>query len=536
MPLEPGPAPRRRLTAWLRPSATHTNLSATLLLMASSFLSAVLGLLRTKYIAYTFALSQADAYNAAFELPDMINYFLIGGVASIPLITILNRYRHRDGEPDDDAGADLALSQILNSMLVVLTLATILAEVLVPFYTRYKFPGFHDGKAALTNALTRIILPAQLFFFAGGVLSSRLLVRKIFTWQALTPLIYNAGIIAGGLLLSRRIGVYSLAVGVLLGVVAGPFALNAVAALRSGLRYRPVLSLGHPAFREWLRLSLPLMAGASLVTADKWIQSYFASADGGAITRLTYAKTLFTAPMGILGQAAGAASLPFFASLWRQNRRVEFAQSVNRSVSRIVAVSLLLAGAMFALARPLVDLLLRGGSFHHLDAEATAGYFGIFTLSLFLWTAQAIYARAFYAAGNTLTPAIAGTVITIVSIPIYAMLFHARGIVGLVYASDLGILFQSAGLAGLLHRRDWVRLGGLEWAELARAALAALVGTIGATLILHALALHAATSAATYRTDLLAIACAVPVWGVLAAVVLRLTGSTLLRQLRRRSS
>ena len=499
--------------------------------MTSSFLSAVLGLVRTKYIAYTFPLTQADAYNAAFELPDMINYFLIGGVASIPLITILNRYRHREGEPDDDAGGDLALSHILNAMLVVLTLATVLAEIFVPDYTRYKFPGFHGEKAALCNALTRILLPAQLFFFAGGVLSSRLLVRKIFTWQAMTPLIYNAGIIVGGMLLSRRMGVYSLAVGVLLGVVAGPFALNGFAALRGGMRYRPVFDLRHPAFREWVRLSLPLMAGASLVTADKWIQSYFASSDGGAITRLTYAKTLFTAPMGILGQAAGAASLPFFAALWRQGRRVEFGASVNRSVSRIIAASLLLTGLMLALARPGVDLLLRGGSFSPVDAQATAAYFSIFTLSLFLWTAQAIYARAFYAAANTLTPAIAGTVITLVSLPMYALLYHTHGIRGLVCASDLGILLQGTVLAWLLHRRGWVRLGGLELGEIARAALAALVAAGAAGLVLHFL-----PRGAGYRGDLAAIACALPVWGALVVLVLRLSGSRLLQQLRRRQA
>ena len=533
VPTAPAPASRGSLLRWLRPSATHTNFSATLLLMSASLLSAILGLVRTKYIAYTFALPEADAYNAAFELPDMINYFLIGGVASIPLITILNRYRHREGEPNDDAGADLALSHILNAMLAVLAVATLLAEFLVPIYTRYKFPGFRGDKAALCNTLTRIILPAQLFFFAGGVLSSRLLVRKIFTWQAMTPLVYNTGIILGGVLLSRRIGVYSLAIGVLLGVVAGPFALNGFAALRGGMRYRPVFNLRHPAFREWLRLSLPLMAGASLVTADKWIQTYFASSDGGAITRLTYAKTLFTAPMGILGQAAGAASLPFFAALWRQGRRADFGVSVNRSVSRIIAASLLLSGLMLTLARPIVDLLLRGGSFHRPDAQATALYFSIFTASLFLWTAQAIYARAFYAAGNTLTPAIAGTVITLVSIPFYALLFRTHGVRGLVYASDLGILLQTSVLAALLDRRGWVRLGELEFAEIARAGLAALAAALGAALTLRYLP---GVTAGTYRGDLITLLCALPVWAGLAILVLRLTGSGFLQQIRRRNA
>ena len=59
--------------------------------------------------------------------------------------------------------------------------------------------------------LTRILLPAQLCFFAGGVFGAVLLVRKQFNVQAVAPLIYNLGTIVGGLLLVKKLGVSSLA-------------------------------------------------------------------------------------------------------------------------------------------------------------------------------------------------------------------------------------------------------------------------------------------------------------------------------------
>ena len=80
-------------------------------------------------------------------------------------------------------------------------------------------------KAALCVQLTRILLPAQLCFFAGGVFGAVLLVRKQFSVQAVAPLIYGLGTIVGGLLLVKRIGVSSLAIG----TVAGAF-LRAVSA------------------------------------------------------------------------------------------------------------------------------------------------------------------------------------------------------------------------------------------------------------------------------------------------------------------
>ena len=516
------PTPSQGLFSWLRPSASHSAYSATLLIMLSTLLSGVLGLIRTKYINHIFGAGpQTDAYYAAFELPDMLAYFLVGGVASISLVTILDRYR----AAGDEEGGDRAISIVLNAMIVVFGAAIVLAEVFAPVYVHWKFRGFTPENAALATSLTRLLLPAQLFFFIGGVIGSKLLVRKIFIYQAVTPLIYNLGIIVGAVFLSQRFGIYSLAIGVLGGVILGPAALNAFGAARVGLRYYPLLNLRHPAFIEWLRLSLPLMIGVSLVTADKWILSFFASYDPGGISHLNVAKTLFNAPMGILGQAAGAASLPFFSSLFSQHRLGDFASAVNRAVSRVFAASLIVAAWMLALAPPIVDLF-RGGSFNRTDAADTTQYFAIFAVSLALWTAQGIYARAFYASRNTLTPALAGSIITLLSIPVYRVFFHSIGMAGLAVASDAGILTHTITLAILLHRRKLVPITGLEGGELVRAFLAACISFAGAYACVHLLPIHH-----SHPGDLAMIAAATCVWAALCWGVLLVTRSTLPRQL-----
>ena len=170
-----------------------------MLLMFSALLSGLLGLVRIKYINHLFGAGiEQDAYQAAFKLPDLLAYFLIGGAASISLITILNRYR----EAGDEEGGDRALSVILTTMLVVLGGGILLGEIFAP---QYRLALLTRASAQIPYArplrpLTRIILPAQLFFFIGSVMGSRLQVRKIFIYQAFAPLIYNAGIILGALL------------------------------------------------------------------------------------------------------------------------------------------------------------------------------------------------------------------------------------------------------------------------------------------------------------------------------------------------
>lgn len=537
LPPQPSPAlPKwKRALGLLRPSHAHTAFTATLLLMASTFLSRIIGLVRVKYIMWLFGSGvQADALTAAFVLPDKISYFLVGGAASITFVTILTRYR----ETGREAEGERSLSVILTTMYLVLGTAILLAEIFAPQYVHWMFHGFDAQKAAMCVMLTRILLPAQLFFFAGGVFGAVLLVRKQFSVQAVAPLIYGLGTIVGGVLLVKKIGVSSLAIGTVAGAFFGPFFLNWIFARKAGTRYRPILDWHDAGLREWVSLSLPLMAGVSLVTADNWIISYFASATGGAVALMNYAKQFFTAPMAMLAQATGAASMPFFASLWTQGKRYEFATEVANSVSRVAALGLLAASGMVALGKPAIALVFTGGRFSATDANLCAAYFAVFSVSIFLWSAQAIYARAFYAAGNTRVPMIAGTIVTVVSLPIYAALHHSLGVIGLAIASDIGIALQTGSIAVLLHKRRMVSLAGLDFAELGRCLLASVAGGAAVWLVftegLSRLEHFLHRSLASRWIDLAILIAGSALWLVIARWVLERSGSALPRVAMRR--
>lgn len=495
--------------------------------MASSVLSGVLALLRIKYVNYLFGAGVAqDAYRTAFGLPDLLNYFLIGGAASISLITILNRYR----ETGDERGGDRALSIVLCTMLVVLGAGVVVGEVFAPQYVLLANKGFRSDpvRAALCTGLTRVMLPAQLFFFVGSVMSARLQVRKIFIYQACQPLLYNGGILLGAVLLHRQLGIYSLAVGVLAGVIVGSALLNSLGAWRTGMRFQPAVSFRDPAFREWVRLSLPLMIGVSLVMFDRFFLNYFASLRVGGVTLISNAKDLFNAPFNVIGPAAGAASLPFFASLFQRGQAFDFSASVARSVSRLAAVGMLVAAWMVALAPWLMDLF-RGGKFNRADAAGTTHLFVLLSFTLPLWAVQGIYARAFYAAADTRTPAITGTVITLLSAPMYWALYQGTGLTGLAIASDVGITVQTLSLAVLLQRRRLVSLLHLERGELARAFVAA-----GCAWGVTAAVVSLLPAAQSHAGDALVIALGSLVWAGVVAGVLRITGSTLTEQILRR--
>jgi putative peptidoglycan lipid II flippase len=222
--------------------------------------------------------------------------------------------------------------------------------------------------------------------------------------------------------------------------------------------------------------------------------------------------------------------LPFFTTLYAQGRFFDFNGAVNRAVSRLLAVGLLCTAWMCACAVPILEFY-RGGIYSKADALSTAHYFAIFSVSLALWSAQGIYARAFYAARNTLTPAISGTVVTFVSIPVYAMLFHHIGVEGLAIASDLGILAHTVALAVLLHRFRIVSLASLEYEELGRALVAAVL-----SYFLTRSALEVLPTPHGHAADVLVLGAASAVWAGVCLFVLKVSGSRLPAQLRNRKA
>src|SRR5881398_235879 len=214
-----------RVLRLLRPSHQHTAYSATLLLMTAIMLSRVIGYVREAYIAWAFGAGpQTDAYVAGFTIPDWLNYIVAGGTASITFVSIYTRFLAEKREED----AQKTFSVIITVMTAVLGVGVILAEIFTPEISRWMFRGFSPAQLELCVHLTRILLPAQIFFYVGGVVSAVLLSHRLFLFPAFGPLLYNICIILGGVVGGHRFGIASLAYGALAGSFVGPFLASVI--------------------------------------------------------------------------------------------------------------------------------------------------------------------------------------------------------------------------------------------------------------------------------------------------------------------
>jgi len=449
---------------------------AAALMMASVFLILIMGYARDAVIAYQHgATTETDAYFAAFTIPDFLNYLLAGGSLSITFIPIFARYL-ADGKEEDGYRSFSAIATIMGvAMVLFVILGEFLAERLIPLIA----PGFPPDQIALAARLTRIVLPAQIFFYIGGLLMAVQFAHNRFLLPATAPLIYNAGIIAGGLALGPFVGMAGFAWGVLAGSFLGNFAVQAYGARKSGLKFFPRIDFADPGFREFVRLSIPIMLGFSLVVVDEWMTRIFGSfLLAGAITWLNNARRLMQVPVGIFGQASGVASYPFLSAQAARGEKEAMWETLSATLRWVFFVSCAAAAVTGVLSREVVLAVFKRGAFTIDDTISTASALAAFSIGIPFWCGQAIASRGFFALKDTWTPTLVGTGAWLLSLPAYYFLRQKLGVFGLALASSIGIFLHATALYGILMGKTVGRKGLGQVLEYAKMAVAGVVAAL----------------------------------------------------------
>ena len=441
-------------------------------------LSRALGLVRQIVFAWLLgAGATGDEYFVAFLIPDFLNYLLAGAYMAITLIPILTR-RFAAGDDQDAWRAFWAITRPLTIGVVALV------AIAMPFVEpilRTLEPGFTDEQVANATRLTRIVLPAQIFFVLGQLFTAVQFAREKFVVPTLGPIVYNVAIIVGGLVggVGRDDpGADGFAWGALVGAFLGIFVLQVWGAWRQGLRLPTGSTRRHPAVRRYFALAIPLMLGQSLVVLDEQLGRTFGSlVEDGGVSWLTFGRQTMLVPVGVIAQAAGVATYPFLARLVAEGKLREMAQAVGRAIRYILVFSMAATAALIALAIPIVRLLYERGSWDASDTVTTAGTLALFAIGIPMWGAQQILARGFYAREQMWAPVVIGTAATAVAIPIYWGLQRAAGVDGLALASTIVITLYTVALAVVwYHRTGWEHAKGVALTMVRNLPLAAVAG------------------------------------------------------------
>jgi putative peptidoglycan lipid II flippase len=424
---------------------------AAVIMMASVFLSRLLGLFRLMTIAYIGGRSaEVDAYQVAFVIPEILNHIVASGFLSITFIPIFSRYLSKNQEMQGWKVFSIIFTGFGGLLLIFIVIAHVFAPDLVDILARGRPEAVFRENVV---RMTRIIMPAQFFFFAGGLFMAVQFAKEKFLIPALAPLIYNLGIIAGGILLGPRIGMEGFSWGVLVGAVVGNFIFQWWGACRVGMKFSVEFDFNHPDLKRYIKLTLPLMLGLTMYFSMEIFIKFFGSyLPAGSIADLEYSLRTMLLLVAFFGQAVGVASYPYMARLVVEGKMQQLNDLINNTL-RYLSVVIPISVLFMVLRHEVVMILFQRGKFDVVATGHTATVLIFMLAGSFAFAANTIIPRAYYATQDTLFPAIYGTLAVLLSIPLYLLGLNMMGAGGVALAASLSAILQVLLLYALWNRR-----------------------------------------------------------------------------------
>lgn len=395
----------------LNTQARNVN-SAALILGVAFLISAVLGFLRDRLLAGTFgAGNELDIYYAAFRLPDFITMAMVMGAISAAIIPIFSERLVRSQQE-----AWRYFSNLLNLFLVIIVISCGILFIAAPFLISLIAPGFSEEKMALTVLLARIMFLSPILLGISNIISGILRVFKRFFITALTPIIYNLGIIFGILVFAPRIGITGLAWGVVLGG-ALHLLIQLPLLFKVGFKFQKILNFTEPGFVKTIKLTIPRSIGLVASQLNLIVVTIIASGLAtGSLAVFNLAQSLSRPIFSLVAVSFSAAAFPLLSLSFSQKNNERFKQTFFPVFYKILFLSLGLSVLLFIFRKEAVDIIYRVGKFGAADAGLTSACLGMFCIGIFAQGLVLLIAKAFYARQNTKIPALASVAGMLVNI------------------------------------------------------------------------------------------------------------------------
>ncbi len=454
-----------------------------------TMISRVLGFARDILIAAMLGAGPvADAFFVAFKLPNFFRRLFAEGAFNAAFVPLFTARLTEDGLPAARRFAAEALSVLVVTLLVFVTLLQIFMPLLMYVFA----PGFATDpeKFQLAVELARITFPYLLFISLvaqlGGVLNS--LGR--FAAAAATPILLNLFLIGALLALTPWVATpgHALAWGVAGGGIA-QFLWLINACRRAGMSFRLPRPRLTPRVRRLLRLMLPGVLGAGVVQINLFIDIVIASLlPTGAISFLYYADRVNQLPLGVVGVAVGTALLPLLSRQLRSGEEAAARDSMNRAVEFALLLSVPGAAALMVIAGPIVSVLFERGAFDGTSSSATALALMAYAAGLPAYVLIKVVAPGFFAREDTTSPVRIAVLCVGVNLVLNLTLIHVLAHVGIALATALAAWLNAGLLMHKLTRRYNHQADQRLRRRIPRIAAAALVMAAGLALAAHWLA------------------------------------------------
>ncbi len=373
---------------------------AAYLLAFFTLLSQILALVRDRLFAHTFGAGPTlDIYYAAFRIPDLI----FASVASIVSVSVLVPFLIERLDKDKEAGKrfiDTVFSFFFFLILAVAAVVFILMPILAPLF----FPGFPRTDYPNLVLLARIMLLSPIFLGFSNFLASITQVYRRFFIYAISPILYNLGIIGGVMFLYKPFGIAGLALGVAIGAIFH-CAVQVPFVAKHGLFPRLHLRFDMGSIRQVMLLSITrtLALSASQI-AGIFLVGFASFMTAGSIAIYNFAFDLQSVPLSIIGVSYSVALFPTISRLFTSGETKRFVDEMVAATSHIIFWSLPVTVLFVVLRAQIVRVILGSGEFSWSNTRLTAAALALFSISVVAQSLSLLFIRAYYAAASTKRP------------------------------------------------------------------------------------------------------------------------------------
>jgi len=375
---------------------------AALLLGSFAFFSQILGLFRDRALAHFIGPSPLlDAYYAAFRIPDFI-FISIASLASVTVLIPFIVEKSRGENISDEAKK--FLNDIFAVFLTAIVGVSVIVFFLMPHLTSLVAPGFSLSMQSTVTNLSRIMILSPILLGLSnlfGIVTQ--FFRKFFIY-ALSPIFYNFGLIAGILFFYPIFGIYGLAFGVVFGAlmhfmiqVFSSHSCGFTPTLEWKINLRDIKKTVLTSFPRTLGLSFNNIALLLIVSFASYLKS-------GSISVFNLSLNLQTVPLGIIGLSYAVAAFPTLTKSYASGQISEFKNHLQSATRAIIFWSLPVSFLFIVLRAQIVRVILGSGSFSWENTRLVAASLAVFSISIMSQGLIALFARAYYAGGNTKRP------------------------------------------------------------------------------------------------------------------------------------
>ena len=343
----------------------------------------------------------ADAFNSAFQLPNMFRRFLAEGAFNSAFVPM---FRKRS---DDPIVAEQFAQNAFSSLFVVLIALIVVVQIFTPLAIAGLSSGFiGTPRFDMAQNYLRITIFYIFFMSLSALCSGVLNSFGKFGVAAAAPALLNVALISA-LVYSYYFQATDIGMVLSYGVFIGG-ALQLIwlfyGARKAGVKLKLHWPKWNADMYQLLTIALPATLTAGVAQINLVVGRQIASFTDGAVSWLGYADRVYQLPLGVVGVAIGVVLLPSLASFVKANDEVGAHKQFNQSISFSMLLTLPAAFAIFAIALPIVSILYEGGKFTHASSVATANALSIYALALPAFVLQKCLLPLFFAREDTKTP------------------------------------------------------------------------------------------------------------------------------------